>query len=215
MGNRIAARTALAAVGGLLAAPLLATAAPAGEGPPLPTVDLEVVCPGNQLVVTIDNQTGLDYEVTVEVGPDGQPPTATEDVSLPSGTTEELTFPFPGSPAAVVVTGDGDFPTTTFSPVFGCATERDFDVTTPEGTPVEIDLGAPCSAPATTEHGTTEQVDNFTIRYTPAPGFVGVDTFDYTCTASANQFGTVTVTVTPAQAPPPAEPVPESPTFTG
>src|SRR5690606_2782897 len=133
MGIHTASRTALAVAAGLLAVPLLVTAAPAGQAPPLPTVGLDVVCPGAQLVVTIDNQTVNDSDVTVEVGPDGQPPTTAESVSLPSGTTEELTFPFPGDPAAVVVTGDGDFPPTTFSPVFGCPLERDFEVTTPEG----------------------------------------------------------------------------------
>ena len=45
------------------------------------------------------------------------------------------------------------------------------------------------------------------------PGYVGADSFDYTCVSSAGAFGTVTVIVTAAPSPPiPAE---VQPTFTG
>ena len=48
------------------------------------------------------------------------------------------------------------------------------------------------------------------LLYTPDPGFVGEDTFDYECGASVNSFGTVTITVTDTPAAPAV-----APTFTG
>lgn len=90
-------------------------------------------------------------------------------------------------------------------------------VTTPYETAAEIDAlkndtthGAPASITAVTHpaHGTAKihpvvggKTPTEAITYTPATGFAGVDTFDYTLhTANGNSTASVTVTVTP---PPP------------
>ncbi|HET6832397.1 MAG TPA: hypothetical protein VFH30_00920 [Acidimicrobiales bacterium] len=57
--------------------------------------------------------------------------------------------------------------------------------------------------------------------YTPDPGFVGEDSFEYVCLGAANTIGTVFITVTAAPAAPPAPPPAATPvavsavTFTG
>lgn len=209
-------------VGAALLTSLIAcVAAAAGQAPLLPTVEIGLRCPQNELAVTIDNPTAVSYQVLVEVGPDGQPSTSSQSVTVGPTSSEVVVLPVTATPVEVQVTGDGDFPASTFGPLFGCGERRDFAATTAENTPVEIDLMGPCSAAAESAHGLVEQVDNFVVRYIPDPGFVGVDTFDYGCTTSAEQFGTVTITVTPVETPPadpvppPAEPVPDGPAFTG
>ncbi len=79
---------------------------------------------------------------------------------------------------------------------------------TTSGTPVTInalsaDSGAiplTLTAVTTPAHGSATINPNNTIRYTPAPGFTGTDTFNYTADDSSGGEGTATVTVTVTQA---------------
>ena len=112
-------------------------------------------------------------------------------------------------PIDVSVTGDNGFPTTPIGPpIFGCPSRFDLSVTTPESTPVVVSLPGPCYPTTDPSHGTIETTrwDAGPLLgeflYTPNPGFVGEDTFDYDCVISASAFGTVSVTVTAAPSPP-------------
>jgi Bacterial Ig domain len=173
-----------------------------------PTVTGKLECPANVFVVTVDNPGDLTF--AVEVTADGDPYAS---VTVGPGSVVEIPVAMDevGDPADIVVTGDNDFPPTEF-PVFPCPTRMDFSVTTPESTPLVIDLFGPCSWPTETTHGTLESTGSGELLYTPDAGFVGEDTFDYECGASVNSFGTVTITVTDASAP--VAPVVE-PAFTG
>ncbi|HKE75938.1 MAG TPA: Ig-like domain-containing protein [Acidimicrobiales bacterium] len=200
---------------------------PAAAAQPAPPVDVtgELQCPGDTFVVTVANSGDQTYNVEASADP-ASPETATvgpnETVDIPVPLhVPGATFPF-----VVQVTGDNGFPATTFDPVFDCPSVIDFSVTTQEGTPVEKSdicptFGAGESGP---EHGTLKSATHGLggFVYTPDPGFVGTDSFDYQCGGAANQLGTVTVTVTsaPAAPPPPAPaapatPVAASPTFAG
>ena len=202
---------ALAFVLASLAAPAVVSA---GQAPPPVAVATRVVCPGDQFEITITNPGVQTYQVVItSTFETGAPPEVVQ-VTIDPGETEQVLIAITGTPMEVSIDGDGDFPDQQTPPLFRCTQVVDLTATTPQDTPVVIDLRGPCATGADTPHGTVEQIDNFTIRYTPDPGFVGVDTFPYSCSTSAELEGSVTVTVTPAQAPP-AEPVPEAPTFTG
>jgi hypothetical protein len=212
MPARSVARAALA----LLFAGLAVATPAAAQPAPVPTVEADRACPSNDITVTIDNPTQATYQVTIEIGPitpTQEPPFETIQETIDPGEVFTTTFEGMGD-VALVVAGDGDFPDYFADPWFMCARTLDIAVTTPESTPVLIEFQGPCAGPTDTPNATIEQVDNFTIRYIPDPGFVGVEAFHYSCASSASLEGTVTVTVIPAQAPP-AAPVPEAPTFTG
>jgi hypothetical protein len=176
----------------------------------LPTVTGELECPANEFVVTVDNPGDLTFEVEVKANGD---PRASVTVGAGDVVDIPVTMEGTAQPAAILVTGDNGFPQTLFPAVFGCPLRTDYSVTTPESTALVIDLFGPCSW-SEAMHGTAESAGLNKVLYTPDPGFVGVDSFDYECGASVNSFGTVTITVTDTPAPAPVAPVVE-PAFTG
>jgi hypothetical protein len=89
---------------------------------------------------------------------------------------------------------------------------RPDSIATDSATPVTIQVldndsdpnGDPISVSATTvpAHGTVVRKSDGTLVYTPAAGFVGIDTFTYTIVDSDGLSDTTTVTVTVHNAPP-------------
>lgn len=129
MAHRAAALLSVIALTLLAPTPLVAPPVAAGQAPPLPTVEHEVICPDNVVVVTIDNPTAAGYRVDLEVRletppgvpPDDLPPVDSAQVVVPPGETVQVTVDLAaGHRNTVTITGDGDFPPTTFTPVLGC-----------------------------------------------------------------------------------------------
>ena len=75
--------------------------------------------------------------------------------------------------------------------------------TSPTICPVALFIDRPPS------HGTVRPQDaggEAFFTYAPTAGFVGKDSFDYSCITSAAQFGTIHLTVVPAAVAPPTTP---------
>ena len=198
----------------VLATPGPAAAVPAGQAPAQVAVATRTICPGDQFEITISNPGTQTYQVAISVLRSSSPAPEVTSITIDPGETEQVVLVIAGTPMDVSIDGDQDFPDEQVVALFRCTRTVDITATTQQDTPVVIDLLGPCATGSATPHGSVEQIDNFTIRYSPDAGFVGVDSFGYSCSSSAEQEGVVTVTVLPTQAPP-AAPVPESPTFTG
>ena len=196
----------------------------AAAQPAAPVVTGELQCPGNTFLVTVANTGDQTYNVEARV--QAAPPVAAtvgpnETVEIPVS----LSGPGTSFPFEVHVTGDNGFEETVFEALFDCPLVADIRVTTQEGTPVEksdvcpaFAFGAPGPRHGTVQV-TTDEFEGFI--YTPDPGFVGEDSFEYVCLGAANTIGTVFITVTAAPAALPAPPPAATPvavsavTFTG
>ncbi len=211
-------------LGALAAAGTLTLPAAAAQSPAPVVVTGELQCPGDTFLVTVANAGDQTYNVEARV--QAAPPVAA--TLGPSETVEIAVSLFgPGTsfPFEVHVTGDNDFEETVFEAVFDCPIVADIRVMTQEGTPIERSNVCPALAFGAVgpQHGTiqvlTDEFEGFS--YTPDPGFVGEDTFEYVCLGAANTIGTVFITVTAVPAAPSAPPPATSPvavsevTFTG
>lgn len=187
------------------------------------------------LLAAVDDRYNVREDDELEVAAPG---VMANDV-VPSGTTAELVTPPTAAQGLVVLEADGSF---TFDPADGFAGEATFvyavvtdegerdeatvtivverkpfggddDVSTPEDTPVLIDVLVNDNLPGTREdvtalrfvetpdraprHGRVDMVDNMFV-YTPDPEFSGEDVFAYTVCVGAECFqATVVVRVTP------------------
>jgi Bacterial Ig domain len=180
-----------------------------------PTVTSRLDCPANVFVVIVDNPGDMTFEVEVHAHSGGTT-TVVATATVGPASVVDIPVELDGLPLPVdvSVTGDNGFPATPIGPpIFGCPSQFDLTVTTPESTPVVVSLPGPCDPTTDPSHGTIETTNLLgEFLYTPDPGFVGEDTFDYECVVSASAFGTVSVIVTAAPSPSPAE---VEPTFTG
>jgi hypothetical protein len=215
MSARTAIRAALALVLGSLALPALTSPGSAGQAPPPVAVATRTICPGDQFEITIANPGTSIYQVTITTVRTSGPEVTS--VTIDPGETEQVVLAISGTPMDVTIDGDLDFPDQQVGPLFRCPQLVEVVLTTTVDTPVEfVD---PCVNTFSFEmpHGRVEPVAGSIpalLRYIPDPGFVGVDDHTINCISSAERDARIVVTVSPAQAPP-ADPVPEAPTFTG
>jgi hypothetical protein len=181
-----------------------------------PTVTSRLDCPANVFVVIVDNPGEQTFEVEVHAHSGGTT-TVVATATVGPGSVVDIPVELDGLPLPldVSVTGNNGFPATPIeAPIFGCPSRFDVSVTTPESTPVMVSLPGPCDPTTQPSHGTIERTTLLgEFLYSPDPGFVGEDTFDYECVVSASAFGTVSVIVTAAPSPP--RPAEVEPTFTG
>ncbi len=95
---------------------------------------------------------------------------------------------------------------------FVCPQRYDRSFRVESGTTYRSDPICPAFSGTRPAHGTLRVLDDWSFTYTPDPGYVGPDQFDYQCITSAETYGTVRITVLPAppgettQPPPPARP---------
>ena len=198
-------------LGALVAAGALTLPAAAAQTAPPVEVTGELQCPGDTFVVTVANDGDQTYNVEARVQT-APPETATvgpnETVEIPVA----LDVPGTTVPLQVTVTGDNDFPEKVFDGLFDCPDVADIHVTTQEGTPVgRSDVCPTFGLEADPQHGSA-QVATGGFTYTPDPGFVGEDSFDYSCGGAFNTIGTVFITVAAAPGAPAAPaPAPAAP----
>jgi hypothetical protein len=178
------------------------------------------VAPGQLTVTVALNCNTYSVEATIENGTAAE---VTVGVRVPGGTIFKTLTVAPGATGILRVRGvfsdpynyeyvrldtnavvgsiEGEF--------FICPSRSDLNIRVVAGS--SYTSGSICPAfgfgPRRPAHGTvrvTDDGDGFI--YTPDPGFVGADRFDYGCIPSAETFGTVFVTV--LAAPPTATPSP-------
>jgi hypothetical protein len=222
MSARTVIRATVVLLLGSLAVPALTSPGAAGQAPPEVTVSVRGICgevqADDQIEITIVNPGTQTYQVEILATTYGNGPvTETTQLTLDPGETETVVLDVVSTPMDVSVVGDGDFPDQELGPVFHCPALIEVTLSTTVDTPVEfVD---PCinTGDFDMPHGRVEPVPNTIperLRYIPDPGFVGVDDHTISCVTSSESNARIVVTVSAAQAPP-AEPVPEAPTFTG
>jgi hypothetical protein len=191
------------------------TSAPASTTPPANpgTVTVTESCsPGVNDTFTVHNTTADPVAVTV------QNFTSTyAHFTVPAGGTHDVLVPYAGAPYQLVFTRDDSGAELFRSRAFLCPDRVDRSYPVRAGKTVQTDplcfppLMSITRRPA---HGSLRLVDlarGEAARYTPAAGFVGTDSFDYECGASANTLGTVTLHVLAAPPTSAAPPVPTVP----
>ena len=191
------------------------------------TVTVTVTTPNRAPLAQDDaRSTAEDTAVTVDVlandsDPDGDALTITQVTEPANGTTTvvgtavEYTpdADFAGTDAFAYTVADGDGATSTatvtvtVTPVNDPPVARDDASSTPEDTPVTVDVLANDTDPdgdalaiaavGAPRSGTAVEVDG-QILYTPDAGFSGTDTFAYTVADGAGGTATATVTVSVA-----------------
>jgi hypothetical protein len=129
----------------------------------------------------------------------------------------------PAAAADCTPAADGSTLCLTYTPVVAIDPGRppiahDDAATTRRGVPVKIPVlgndetsGAPATLTVTAPGHGAAKISGSKVRYTPAPGFAGVDTFRYTVT-TANGASTATVTVR-VTAPPASPSTPSAPSI--
>lgn len=213
----------LAVAGPAAAAPDAPGVSTAAQEPPAPSAQLTVTtsCAGQDETVTVHNPNSAPVPVLVtNFG------SSFAEFTVPAGGDHSFALTAAGAPYEItVVRGDTAAVLFTFSG-FPCPSRIDRSFTVPGGkTFTSPGICPPTGLSVTREpaHGTVRSVEvgsEFGFRYTPAAGFHGSDSFDYQCGTSANQFGTIRLTVlavaatttpaptstTPAPAPAPIPP---------
>jgi hypothetical protein len=149
-------------------------------------------------IITVHNATAAPVPITVSnFG------STIEHFVVPAGGSHSLTFDNSAAPFDIVIERDDTGEVLFESGAFLCPSRVDYSFTVTAGTtftsppicPIVMFLD---TLPA---HGTAqaraEDGDAF-FTYTPVAGFVGADSFNYSCITSAAQFGTIHLTVVPA-----------------
>jgi LPXTG-motif cell wall-anchored protein len=228
--SRYAAAVALGCLG-LLAAAGPGWAEPNGPAASTPTTTPAPPASGGQVTVT-SSCAGGNETVTVHNGTDAPVPVLVtnfgqrfDQFTVAAAAEHSFVLTAAGAPYDITaVRGDTAVVLFTLSG-FPCPSRIDRSFTVTAGstfTSPEICPPPLLSVTRGPAHGTVRSVavgNGVGFRYTPAAGFRGSDSFDYQCGTSANQFGTIRLTVvaaaattTPAPAPAPI-PAP-SPTTT-
>jgi hypothetical protein len=134
-----------------------------------------------------------------------------EHFVVPAGGSHSLTFDNSGAPFEIVIERDDTGEVLFESQAFLCPARIDHSFTVTAGTTFTSPTICPVAlfVDRRPSHGTVRaKVDGSDafFTYTPAAGFVGKDSFDYSCITSAAQFGTIHLTVVPAAVAPTTPP---------
>jgi hypothetical protein len=209
---RCAAALAVGCVG------LLAVAGPAAAAPDTPdataaaetpsgTVTVTTSCAGGNDTVTFHNST--ETSVHLLATNFGQP---FKELDVSAGADASFVLTAAGAPYDIsVVRADTAVVLFAFSG-FPCPSRIDKSFRLTAGTTFTSPMICPSPVLSVTRspaHGTARPVavgSGSGVRYTPAAGFRGTDSLDYACSASANQFGTIRLTVVAAATTPPTTP---------
>jgi hypothetical protein len=176
------------------------------------TVTVAKNCNTYSVEATIENRTATEVTVGVRV-PGGSifktvtvAPGATGILRVPGVFSDPYNYEYIRvDTGAVVGSIEGEF--------FVCPSRSDLSIRVVAGSSYTSRPICPAFSfgPRRPAHGTVRvTADDNGFIYTPNPGFVGADRFDYGCITSAETFGTVFVTVLAAPPtatpPPPAQP---------